>query len=827
MKKPFKWMESFEQVLTDYNEGQKENNSSSHTYYAGKSGTGKGQVSGWNKEQGMATDNMKVFEVHATKSNHLEEIFQFMFPNGFLLNYDSIEIVDSILDQFRQGSYEDSEITQGDIKDLKDLLEHDQPLKRIEKIDQLLEKRTTWSLKTRLEEVRQKQVEINNRLQQIYREKKNFPGTYKRAYADGVNQSFNVEVFVPISDSMPTCPVPDFFKPFAVPVNDYARHEQMEWGLKIIFGQHYEDYRKVYRKVVDKNTQLEDLKNVEDIGDDKHVQKGEFGDGQEFEVTEVNPEKQALKAFKRRFDSLFSTKGVVCSPGFDHTLRPQLKEAMLNDETDMVTLYTGFLNSDLLRKFVITHFVETLTDIVRSLEPDELKKLDRKFVVSAIEAQEWVKASSTGEKTNVEDIVVKNQLSETMDDSRHYNIDFWFDFKPDKIRKIILSKSSNRFFTSMNEQDISEIKALKSIKEGYETAVKHAPYNNLDGRFPEYGMGFIYLEAVNNVPEWKMRGRKQYGHRLPCPRMCVHDPVDRFSHNDFSFFNDLDRWDTIQFEEYQRKLFKEDWEKSAEEYIKVRKQREEEKQAEEEDKEDTIGEQRKKLACSLLRTKVAEKGMPDAWKDYHEEIHREMVEDGLVEDDYSIRRIEQFTQDLRKELEEDYETHRPDDLDYKTVAESLVQIEEFVFGYGSKSGKKQRAVEYIQEEFPSCGDRAAEEVGEKAAQKAVAMLQAKGLLSNSYHAQLERDEFQETIQEEFDFDETGEDEDDDSGGDSSLEDHTPDEPEESESEEESEEDGPVPDDEWLCLCGRLNPEEATVCQSCARDYEDTLGGHEV
>ncbi len=749
-------MENFERSLTEYNEGQKENSASHNTYYAGKTGTGKGQLSGWAKEHGIASGNLKIFEAHASQPAHLEELFQFLFPNGFLLNYDSLEILDSVLEQFDRGAYESGDVEKQEVEELYQLLEDGHPERRVDKLEELLRENPARSLKLRLQEVREKQEEIRQRIRQLreYGYKNNdLPDTFQKSYADGLNRRFDIEVLVPISDSMPTCDVPDFFTPFAIPINDYAEQEQLEDGLKIIFGNQYQDYSRIYNKVVDDSTSFEDVKNVESLGGKKYIQQGSFADGESFQVTETNIEDQQLKSFQRRFDKLFSTRGIVCSPDFEHRLRPKLKDAILGDEPDIVILYTGFLNNEALRKFVITYFMETYEDIIQKLKPREVSKLDRKFIVSGIEAQEWVKENSRESKFYVHDKVPVTQLDRMMDNCRHFNTDFWFDVKPDKVHDIILSKASDRFATSMNEGDVDEFSWSNELKKEYRKAINHIPYNSLDGKYPELGYGFVYLEGTRSIPDWTLRGRKQYGHRMPTPRMCVQDPVDRFSmEDDWSFFLQFDRWDSISFQDYQRQLFKQDWESNAEPYLEEEKKKEQQKEQEEQEREEEMKQLRKNTAISKLEAKVEKRGeVPGEWKEMVQEIHSEMVADDVIPEDFSDRKIYEYTQERREELKEEFETRRPDDITYKQIAKELVQDKEFVFGGNSKSDKQFRAEEYILEEYPEFGESAAEEVGRKAADKAVSWLQTEGLLNDSLHAEIKRSEFEQRISEAFKF----------------------------------------------------------------------------
>lgn len=811
METPFEWLRDFEDVLTDYNEGQKENNSSNSLYVAGRTGTGKGQLTGWLKEHGMASGHLKLFEAHATEPAHLEELFQFMFPNGFLLNYEAKEIVESIRTQLKKGAYTDPVLSLKDINKLQGLIEDGSPPERIDLVDEFLDREENRSLRQRLKEIRESQVEIRDRLQQTHNwvyTNSDLPDTFRSAYQGGLNRGFDVEVFVPISDAMPTCPVPDFFTPFAIPVDDFARHQQMNWGLQIVHGDtKFQEYRKTYMKAVqgiDGVTGLEDLKNVEGLDEDEFVEKGYYGDGQQFQVTEVEVEGQSLKAFQRDWASMFGTQGVVCSTNFEHRLRPMLKDAILSDKPDMVVLYTGFLNSDALRHFVITHFLETFEDIIQNLERNELRKIDRKFVVSGIEAQEWVKrANRKDEKTFVEDRVTVRQLSKMMDNCRHFGTDFWFDVKPDKAHQVILSKCSNRFVTSMNEGDVDRFSSWDTdFRSKYKkNVVNDRQYNNLDGRYPEFGFGFIYIESGSGVPEWKKNGRTNYGHRLPCPRMCVQDPVDKFSFNDFSFFTEeLDRWDSIEFEEYQDALFKEDWEKSAEPFIEEARRQKKQEEKKEKEEEMERAEMRKQLACEKLRNKVnPQRGLPDTWKPVHEEIKTELVEEGHVSEDLRVRTIEGYTEELRNKLKEEAKRIAEEELDVNEIGEELKSQEEFLTGATSKKEKIHFAKNYIKENY-EVGKDLAEEVAEDAAMQAWIWLKSQGYMDDSHKPVEENiDEYRETVGLNVPEDEV---ESSPAPKDSNLED---------------------PGEEWNCECGALNGPDRPVCRSCTKTYEDVHG----
>lgn len=65
---------------------------------------------------------------------------------------------------------------------------------------------------------------------------------------------------------------------------------------------------------------------------------------------------------------------------------------------------------------------------------------------------------------------------------------------------------------------------------------------------------------------------------------------------------------------------------------------------------------RKQTAVSKLESKVEKDGIPEVWepgetwKPVLEEIHEEMVEEDLISDDFSLRKIYEYTQERREQL---------------------------------------------------------------------------------------------------------------------------------------------------------------------------------
>lgn len=809
-------MDDLEDVLTSYNEGQIENDDNASMLFTGLSGTGKGHTSGWSKEHALTGDHAKLFELHASKTSHLAEIFQFLLPNGFFLNRESKQILESVKTELEKGSYRDPELDARDIDEILELCESGKPPERMEKIDEFLEKESNHTLCQRLQEAREKQQEIQDRLMQIHKwgyTNSEIPDLFRKNYTGSLNESFNIRVFTPISRNMPTCEVPDFFEPFGVPADAFERYEELSAALKVIHPDRFEQYKNFYGRVVSiGDTSLQDLKNIDELNESDHYVEREFGDGQTYIDTRVQNEKNIREKFQRDWDGTF-TEGVACSSDFEFKLRGRLKEAMLDDDVDIITLYTGFLSDHTLRKFVITYFMEIMFDIARNLSGKEVRNLDRAFIASMIEAQDVVEISNKENSLTSADRVFNKYLWERLNDARHENFHFWFDTKPAQTHKLLLSKIPRRVITQLNKEDRQSWYQGEK-KRTLEKVFNSGYYTSMDGSYPEFGTGFLYDDEV---VEWEDKyGIQKYGHRLPCPRMCVHDPVDEFSNGDWSFFIEELGMDSMRFDSYQEALFKEDWEKNAEPYVEERQRKEEEKRKEEEEEEQTKKEMRKSVACSKLEAKVREKGeVPSTWSSIHEEVLSEMKDEEVVPSDFKVRTIENYTKDLRRDLEENFDKGGADDLDVYAIADELkreVRNGEPALVYripNSKDKKKRFAKRYILENY-DVEQEVAEDVAEDAAKEAILDLQMDGILDEHLHPQEDfedPDEYREImgmnqrdLQEKDEV--VGVDEE-------SAEEESGDEPE-------------PPGEEWLCTCGALNEGDRTVCRnpSCTKSYEE-------
>jgi len=384
-----------------------------------------------------------------------------------------------------------------------------------------------------------------------------------------------------------------------------------------------------------------------------------------------------------------------------------------------------------------------------------------------------------------------------MNDSGHYNFNFWFDTKPSETHSNLLSKASKRIITRMNKEDVRSWyngSTRDSILEAFLTE----DYRKLDGSYPEFGYGFIYDD---NVVEWRKNGRTRYGHRLPCPRMCIQDPVDEISNDDWSLFTEeLDRWGTMNFQKYMDALFKEDWEKSAEPHIEEakRKQREQEKKQEEE--EQTRKELLQQTARDKLKLKVQERGkIPDSWTSLCEEILEKLHEDGKAEDWEHPRNVMDATKELRDELEEEFAA-QASDFDPEEISKDIRRdqdaIERFLFGATSTDEKKYQMKKFILDEYEDVPKEVAEELAEDAARETWMWLKMQDYMNNGHQSIVEKEGFRQ----EMGFN------------------VSPEEVEEVQDEDDGEE---PPGEDWDCECGAWNEEERSVCRRCGGHYEET------
>jgi len=827
----------------------------------------------------LAGDHGKLFELHASKTSHLAEIFQFLLPNGFFLNRQSRRVLESIQTELEKGSYRDPVVDTGDIDDLLELLENGSPPERMNKFDEFLDREENHTLCQRLEEAREKQEEIQSRLMQIHKwgyTNDEIPDLFRKNYTGSLNQGFNVKVFTPISRNMPTCKVPDFFEPFGVPVDAFERDEELGAALKVIHPDRFEQYKNFYGRVVKiGDTSLQDLKNVDELNDSEHYIEREFGDGQTYRDTRVRNEKNIREKFQRDWDGTF-TEGVACSSDFEYKLRGRLKEAMLDDDVDIITLYTGFLSDHTLRKFVITYFMEIMFDIARNLSGKEVRDLDRAFIASMIEAQDVVEISTKENSLTSSDRVFNKYLWQRLNDARHENFNFWFDTKPAQTHKLLLSKIPRRVITRLNKED-RQSWYQSTMKKQLKDAFDSDDYTSMDGSYPEFGTGFIYNDDYVN---WEDKhGRQRHGHRLPCPRMCVHDPVDEFSNSDWSFFLDELGMDSMRFEPFQEALFKDDWEKNAEPYVEESKRKAEKKKEEEEQEEQDKKDLLKETVREKMRSKVNELGeVPSSWTSLAEQILEELHDRGMAEDWEVPRNVMDATLDMRQNPEDHFD-FGGGDVDVEQVAKSLKTLERngepaFVYAAKSVADKEVLAKRHILENH-DVDESVAEDVAEEAVKLAVMDLKLDGVINDSHHPTEDYEDSEdykaimgmgrgEESEQEKQMEKSEDDVDEDSGSEDTeyeevritsevpefrgtdLEVYGPFEEGEivelpadnaeiltnrgnaefvgskdsgiSSGEDELE----APGQDWMCTCGQLNEGDVAVCQNakCLKPYEE-------
>jgi hypothetical protein len=758
MHDAFEWLEFAKDILTDYNEGQKENSTNNNMVFLGIPRTGKNYAQFFLKEIGLRRGDIKLIEAHASEIAHLAEILELMFPNGFFENLQCIEELQGVKTQLKKDAYREPTHSADELQELIQQVRDSGPEECIRLLEDAVERESTYRLRRRLEEATKYQERILEQLLEIKEhmaQNGNMPDTLREAYdtGSGVNHSFSIEVFTPISTEMPSGPVPDFFTPFAIPVDAYKRHEDMDWGLRIIHGHKYRSYKQMYNRIIDAgDTSLADIKNVESIDDDKVTREIQYGDGKTIEVTKVDFESQSLDSFKRDWVGTFAADGVLCQADFEHRLRPKLKQALLSDEPEVLVLYTGFLRDKSLRKFVMTYFLETYRDIIQNLSGSDVKKLDRKFVVSLLEGQEAVMKSGD-KKLDTEDIVFNSFIREAMNNGAHFNTDFWVDLKPDEAHPTLLSKSSIKVVTQMNTEDLGSFQWDSDMKKGLKKCFDD---EELYCKLNEWGYGFVVLNSLTggNIPEWTLNGRTTYGHRLPCPRMTASKPVDMISNDDFSFFTDrlgYSEEETIRFEEYQEALFGEDWQEAEQPHIEQRRQELEEEKKEQEKKDQDRADMRKQVARSKMREKVAEYNVPshstqyNSWTALCEEIKAEMIEEGVLDEDFSTKQImDGYTKDLRDQLDEEAEQEQADSVDERQVADELKVDETFVFGATSKTEKQRLAERYLSKKYDLEGP-AAEDLAEEAAALAAMDLKTENVIDSGHRPNVDKDEFRELM----------------------------------------------------------------------------------
>lgn len=697
MKAPLRWTKHLGDAISDYTEGTKMNKSNHNINVNGKPGTGKNQLLSTLKEVGMARDDIKLIETHASSSEHLEEILQFTIPLDFFKKNDAISHLKETRDKIRRdpedGGYEETEITVSEIE--KVFPKKTQEEWVVNYLEQLISREENQTVLTNLRTARSlfKDAKKNrDRIENRVTQNDNMVSEFQDAYKVGsLKKSFDPCVLVPISSGqkvgdswigMPSdIDVPDFIEPFGIPVEDYAKYPKLKYGLRQIFEQNVKNYVDMYKGVVDVgDTSLADLKYAKPTEARNYVREINLG-GEVVETYKPSDEKQSRRGFGRYWDHMFGQEGVACSSEFDEGLIPKLKEKLLDDETDFIVLYTGFIRDEGLRVFVETYFIETIRSIIANgLSREETKNLDRKFWLSILEAQERLPKNRRGKNIAHEKKVYKQMMEEVYDNSRHLNMDIITDGKPKSIDPMVISKSQHNFLTQIEKKDFDKLySSLDSdwrerIKEG---ALNDEDYTNLKGS-KSLGYGFIYLNAPSKktgVPKWG----GTYGCRLPAPRMCSQQEVTLSNTNWKVFTQELgfkESGNTIRLKEFQDKL-RNDIMDSESEYVE-KEDEERRKKIEQREKEETKEREKKKaFAEKTLETKVRQTGLPNkddpeapsTWSVYIREISDEI--ESTFGEEIGERAVEEYVQDKKTELIQELQKEKEEAIDKDRVVRAM------------------------------------------------------------------------------------------------------------------------------------------------------------
>lgn len=729
---PFRWTKEMQNVITEYNEGERMNPSNHNITVFGKPRSGKNQLLSTLKEVGMSSENIKCIEAHASEPAHLREIMGFTLPNGYFDKRECREELETLQSNLRKDSdsedgYQNASVKSSDIDRV--LPKIDDPERAIEELNEVREKasndtvqkrigKALGSMKTLLKKKKKMSKNVVNN--------QNIPKVFRDAYKKKGMRNFNVKVLTPIvsentnndgefMSGMPSSEeVPYFIDPFAIPVEDYAKYQQLEYGLEMVFPHNFQSYSRMYSNIVEiGDTSLADLKYAKPNSSRDYVREVTFGD-ETVEILRKSQGEQSAEVFGNKWDQMIGTEGLVCSSDFDHKLRPKLKKYLLDDDVDMIVLYTGFVRNSSLRTFVMTYFVETLKSIIQNLDRKESKKLVRKFWLSFLEGQEVLPKIGRGDNVDEETKIFTRMIKELMNNSGHLNMDVVIDGKPADINPMLAKKSQHNFITQM---DIEQFKKWFSFlpdktKDQIEEALRNKNYRTLQqGRhyISDLGYGFVYLSADSlqtGCPEW----RGNLGCRLPAPRMCVESELD-ISNTDWRVFNEEMGLETQTLREYQEALFLDDWKESEAEYVDMKDDKREEMLKKQEEEEKSKKKQRIKFAENMMRRFVNERGLPDkadpdapdTWKSYAVEIKDEISETFDVGDSFGKRTVMEYTEDLREELREESQRTQEEEIDKQQVIKDIIYnrkeyLVEFIRIRTGKSEKKYAVQDYLEQE---------------------------------------------------------------------------------------------------------------------------------
>lgn len=876
---PYAWLEELEGVVSEYEPGQKENETNNHLVEIGRPRSGKNHTGFWLLEHGLRRGDTKLVEAHLQKPTHLEEILSLAFPNGFFDVQDAVDEVEQIEENMEQDRYTDRALKISEIRGCLTTLDEDPLHEMKDDLERLVDKAENRNIRLNLERALESVERARDKIRRIhdFAGKDNVPDTFSASYihggADQYAKGFNVKIFTPITAGIPDTDVPSqLFEPFAFPVDDYQRFNNMEEGLRVIHGDKYDTRKTIYYKTVSEGeTTFADLKNKGGLtGREAKVHEIEYGDGEKIESSHIPLESNALTQFQRDWAKMFEEIGLVCPPGFDHNLRPKLKEVLLDDDTDVIALYTGFISSKTKRKFTITYFIETMSSIIQNLSREEAKKLDHKFHLHLLETQDIITDSSS-RKMQEQDRAFNEAILELMNDSGHYSTDFVFDVKPDEVTDFLVEKSDHVLITQADRSNLNELDLKNRLQNDIEEAMNNDLYSELPARIGgkgRHGYGFV-VPGMNYVPGmrepqggsgdnaahpgWKdaETGKKTYGCRTPCPRMTSNTPVDLGDGQDWSFFLDRLDYEGESLQKYVEELF-EAREAAEEEYVEGATEEEREKEERIKELERERQETRKTWMRAKMREHVGENGVPEEWMPVAEEI-RDRVVDRFsdhddVDDDYQVQNVLRQTQDLRQELEADQEDRVDEAVTLEKVQEwgrKAAETWAFVKGNTSTDAKKNWLKDQITLQTDLSADEA-EELSERACQKALEILQAPKaenipdswtddgekfyeVVHSNLNPKVSLPQFQDWVEnrkqargeiDEESSDSSTNDSEKSSDSNTNLSGNPGNGVTDSEhGSGNSVADIEEPGEDWDCECGAWNPEDRATCRSCGERYD--------
>lgn len=715
--------------------------------------TGKNHLKNIIEEWGLRNDDFKLIFPHASQPSHLQEIFRFMLPNGYFDMEEAKKEIKTVRENIREGEYDSHELVDGDFDGFNELSLDD----RIDMAEDLIDRAENKTIKKRLRNARDNLKDIHDKVKKTERNcinERTIDRRIRDVYSDGQGafDSFNVEVLVPITNTLPQdVDFPDFFTPYAIPVDDFKRYNY-DNSLKIIFGDgdNYDKYRELYDRAIETgNASFTDLK-APDVDEKKeYVDSVSFGDMDYDVFSPPENSKQVMKRFKMAWSRMFNKTGMVCSSDFEHTLREPLKEMLLDDDTDIVVLYTGFINNTGLQKFAMTHFMETYEDVIDSFSVKDERSIDRKFVIDLLEAQEIIFRKTQYNNLSNQDRQFNRFVSGFINQAGHLNSDVFADTKPRQAHPLLLSTTEHTWITKIQRDDWEDLfkKIDTDLQDKAKRCFQDKDYQELDRS--RFGMGFI-LWTEGKIKSWRksesaryMAGTNTYGYRHFVSKMTETEPVP-FANDDPSFFIDElgygDKGSTMNFKKYVRELFEEDWsddQDAIEEYDRRKEEERKKKEQEEKEKKELV----KEKVAQKLRSKVYKIGEePQSWLDLVEDITKE-------EDlDYDKRTVYEWdrVKETKRELKEEFTVDT--DLDAFELGAELREIPAFAFSE-SKQKKMMRAEEYLvkNKDFDQSEVDKMDDLIEKAVMKATSDLQEAGIINRSHKVEIEAENREEKI----------------------------------------------------------------------------------